>query len=87
MWNLAFGLVSVCDAVVRGKAPESYPCYDMASFDGDFIADGQVDVKDLSLMYRMKWSMEPGAQYMLKSDAAAHDDPLVRRGAPQPALA
>ena len=73
----------VCDSATRGASLcESdgdgglycpYTCYDMASPAGDFIADGQVDVNDLSLYNRMFFGgMQPGApgRYLMKDQAS-----------------
>ena len=57
MWRLAFGVYQgQCDAGVTQDAPDNFPCYDMASSQavgGDFVADGEVNLFDLSLQIRM----------------------------------
>ena len=49
-----------------------FPCYDMASgLSGDFVADGEVNLFDLSLQLRMiHGSMDMSSQFMLSSATA-----------------
>merc|ERR1712185_370533 len=54
MWRLALGVDQLCDASVRDKAGDRISCYDMASaLQGDFVADGEVNLFDLSLHIRL----------------------------------
>ena len=74
MWHLAFGVKQdVCDAAVLQTSP-NFPCYDMASgLSGDFVADGEVNLFDLSLQIRMLFGggMDMASQYMSSSATAA----------------
>ena len=64
MWHLAFGVKQLCDAAVLQTSP-NFPCYDMASGLGDFVADGEVNLFDLSLQLRMLFGgMDMASQYM-----------------------
>ena len=61
-------------ADTAATSPEDMlPCYDMASaLSGDFVADGEVNLFDLSLQLRMIYgSMDMAEQYMVISDTAA----------------
>ena len=55
------------------KAPDKFACYDMASgLSGDFVADGEVNVFDLSLLLRMlHGGMDMSRYYMRTSDTAS----------------
>ena len=70
MWRLAFGVASQCDSSVLEAAPDNFPCYDMASsLSGDFVADGEVNVFDLSLQIRMLFGgIDMADSYMRLSD-------------------
>ena len=68
MWHLSFGVKQLCDAEVLQTSP-SFPCYDMASgLNGDFVADGEVNLFDLSLMLRMLYGgVDMASQYLPRS--------------------
>ena len=53
-WNLAYAVTQLCDPLVLADAPFTFPCYDMASAAGDFVADGEVNILDLGLLLRME---------------------------------
>ena len=66
MWDQALGRdgIDICSSQVTSRSPCStndplsdcrYTCYDVASFDGDFIPDGGVDLKDVAQndLYRL----------------------------------
>ncbi|KAL1520808.1 hypothetical protein AB1Y20_022370 [Prymnesium parvum] len=54
MWRLALGVDHICDDTILDTAHDNFACYDMASaLYGDFHADGEVNVFDLSLHIRL----------------------------------
>eukprot|EP00966_Prymnesium_polylepis_P328901 7384672-Prymnesium_polylepis.1 len=73
MWRLALGVDSLCDQSVLTVAPTDFACFDMASaLYGDFVADGEVNLFDLSLHIRLLFGgMDMASRYLTVQSTTA----------------
>ena len=73
MWRLALGVDQLCDRSVLDAAPVNFACYDMASaLEGDFVADGEVNLFDLSLHIRLLFGgMDMASRYLTNQNVIA----------------
>ena len=85
MFHLAFGVKQgLCDEdLLAISSTENFPCYDMASgLYGDFVADGEVNLFDLSLFLRMLYGGTEMAEYYMANSSTT--DWKCARPAPPP---